>query len=85
MEAGGLKKKRPPKAFRSVEGVRRFVARVLADLDDANPMMDVDRARCMFAGAKLLAELIENSSLERRIEALETRAAHRETQPSVSQ
>jgi hypothetical protein len=63
----------PPKRFRTVAGVRRFVARVLADLESGREE-DTDKARCMFFGAKLLAELIEAGELEKRVRALEARA-----------
>lgn len=64
----------PPKRFRTLSGVRRFVANVLAKLEDPTQDIDKDKARVMFYGAKILAELIKESELEVRVRALEERS-----------
>lgn len=79
-ETTSKQNKGPPKRFRNIAGVRRFVARVLWMLEEGKtpegiPVdLEPDKARCMLYGAKILAELIETSKLERRVEQLEAKA-----------
>lgn len=64
-QARGGKKRR----LRSIINVRSFVAHVLRELE--GDRMDADKARALLYGAKILAELIQGSSVEERIAALE--------------
>lgn len=77
------KNRGPPKRFRTVQGVRRFVATVMDRLD-RDDKMDTDKARVLFYGAKILTDLISESALEKRIQALEAKA-NVPTQPSAVQ
>lgn len=72
---------RTPKRFRSMAGVRRFVANVLTRLDD--DQLETDKARVLIYGAKTLAELINDSVLEERIKVLEKKAEQPTQQEAV--
>lgn len=65
---------RTPKRFRTMAGVRRFVASILANLSEGQ--VDTDRARVMIYGAKVLSELIRDSELEKRVLDLERKASN---------
>lgn len=66
------KRLRTPKRFRTMGGVRRFVAHVLTELWN-NKDIEPDRARVAIYGAKVLADLITDSELEVRMTKLEQR------------
>jgi len=67
--------RRRGRSYQTVEGVRRGLVAVIQAVE--RNTLDVARARVLIYGLSTLANLIESSDLERRIEALEQAAAGR--------
>lgn len=63
--------------LKTIRHLRVFVAKTLRELKEHGVPGDVDRARCLIYGAKVLSEIIASTDIEDRLSRLEGRNQER--------